>query len=364
MPGWHGARANRCERRRSRREFRSHTWSRTRTAPPGPTSASSGSSPKATSTRSSPPGSVSIRPRQTQVPHVSVEPATALRDEQNVAVHGAGFIPDADASVEECVARAPEPRRLPVPHERGHRSRRHASKPRSRSGGGSGSTTAPSTGVSPARHRLPVRSGRRRPRVRCVRPTATGAAVTVEPHVGLVDRQVVDVEMHGAEAGSFVELQLCAVGGTMCRGSVSKIGRRYGGNDPMALPQVRHDGADCAVTRASATSASTAPTGTRSRCPSRSIRMPRWPAAAAPRGAREGLWDRERVEVRGERLDPGTRRYAGMHRRRRPPRAAARRERCAVDSRGSSPAGSRCGAARRRPDGGDSAGRMLPRRRR
>src|SRR5207253_7485383 len=47
-------------------------------------------------------------------------------------------------------------------------------------------------------------------------------AVAVNPHVGLVDRQVVNVEIRGADAGNQVFMRLCRADGSACRGNVAE----------------------------------------------------------------------------------------------------------------------------------------------
>ncbi len=241
-----------------------------------------------------------------QVPHVSVEPATALRDEQNVAVHGAGFIPDADASVEECVTSAP--------NRGGCRFLTNAA---------TGHDGALETEVA-VRRRVGIDDCAVDACVLRVTvfpfdqvdvvlafdtsiPPPPAPSVTVEPATGLVDRQVVDVQLHDVEPGSFVELQLCAVGESACHVEVSQSVDGPAATIPMSLPHVGRDGVDCAVTPCElrvglfgADSYSFAvPVAFDPDAPlagSGSLRVV--PA--------NGLWDRQQVEVRGDRLDPGT----------------------------------------------------------
>ena len=183
-----------------------------------------------------------------QIPHVSVEPSTALRHEQNVAVHGSGFIPDADVSVEECVTNAPD--------SGGCRFLANAA---------TGHDGALETEVA-VRRRVGVDDCAVSTCVLRVTvfpfdqvdvalafdtsiPPPPVPSVTVEAATGLVDRQVVDVQLHEVEAGSFVELQLCAVGASACHVQVSQSIDGPTATIPMSLPRLGRDGVDCAVTQ-------------------------------------------------------------------------------------------------------------------
>jgi CubicO group peptidase (beta-lactamase class C family) len=131
-------------------------------------------------------------------------------------------------------------------------------------------------------------------------------AVAVNPHAGLLDRQVVGVEIRGADAGSDVFMRVCRADGSVCRGSVSKTVSDPVVVIPMALPRILAPTVDCAVVRCvvdvqlygADSYEFKVPVGFDPSAPlagSASIRV--LPA--------RGLWDRQRVEVRGERLDPG-----------------------------------------------------------
>ena len=131
-------------------------------------------------------------------------------------------------------------------------------------------------------------------------------SVTVNPHVALVDRQVVNVEIRGADAGSEAYIQLCRADGSVCRGSVSETVHDPVAVIPMALPRILAPGMDCAVVRCVVDVQLYGGDSYEYKVPvafdpaaplagSASIRV--LPA--------RGLWDRQRVEVRGTLLDPG-----------------------------------------------------------
>ena len=63
-------------------------------------------------------------------------------------------------------------------------------------------------------------------------------SVTVEPSTGLVDRQVVDVQLHDVEPGSFVDCSCARSANPGARRRVP-VGRRYGGDDPHVAPARR-----------------------------------------------------------------------------------------------------------------------------
>lgn len=130
--------------------------------------------------------------------------------------------------------------------------------------------------------------------------------VAVTPHVGLVDRQVVSVEIRGADAESQAFMQLCAADRSACRGNVSATLNAAVTVIPLALPRMLTPNVDCAVVRCVVEVQLFGVDSYEFRVPV--AFDPNAPLAA---GASlrvlpaRGLWDRQRVEVRGERFDPG-----------------------------------------------------------
>ena len=131
-------------------------------------------------------------------------------------------------------------------------------------------------------------------------------AVAVNPRVGLVDRQVVGVEIPpAADAGSSAFMQLCRADGSACRGNVSKTVSDPVVVIPMALPRISPN-VDCALVRCVVEVQLYGADSYEFKVPVDFD--PNAPLAGErehPRPARPGAVGSRACEVRGERLDPG-----------------------------------------------------------
>ena len=137
-------------------------------------------------------------------------------------------------------------------------------------------------------------------------PPPPPPSVTVQPSTGLIDRQVVDIEIRDAEPGSFAYVQLCTKDGSACRGQRSTQIDDSSVTVSMALARTVETGTDCAVVACVVRVDIYGPE-------SHTIEVdvafdPDAPLAEGPSLRvlpASGLWDRQRVDVRGERFDPG-----------------------------------------------------------
>ncbi len=239
------------------------------------------------------------------VPHAAVQPASALRHQQSVTVSGTQFFPSTFGQVEQCVTGGQQDQPC-----------RYLSD---LSTGADGAFTKPVTiarrvglvdcavascvvrvRVYPADQvDLPISFD---PSV----PPPPVPSVSVDPDVGLIDRQIVDVNIRGAEPDSFVSMRLCTADFATCRGFVSDNVNGDPAVVPVALPRLLAPNVDCALVQcvlsvqlySGDSYEFNVPVGFDPDAPlagSAGIR-------AVPA---RGLWDRQRVEVRGERFDPG-----------------------------------------------------------
>src|SRR5256714_2040440 len=140
---------------------------------------------------------------------------------------------------------------------------------------------------------------------RSVRPPPV-PSVAVKPHTGLTDRQVVNVEIRGAESGTYVFMNLCNADRSACRANVSSSVNNALTVIPVALPRILGPGVDCAVVSCDLDVQLYG-------ADSYEFKIPVGFDPDAPfAGSADiqvlparGLWDRQRVEVRGQRFDPG-----------------------------------------------------------
>ncbi len=238
-------------------------------------------------------------------PQATVDPATNLTHLQSVTVTATNFLPDAFGQIEQCAAAGER-------NEQCH----YLTEVTVGADGSFTTTAAVSRRVgltdcasAPCVVRVlayPIDSVDVPVTFDASVPPPPVPSVDVSPKTDLVDRQVVQVQFHGVDPGTFAALSLCTADETSCGADVSENLSSADAVVPLLLPRVLGNNVDCAVVA----------------CVVRvqiyaadiydfAIPVAFDPDAPLSAGTQvqvlpaRGLWDRQSVEIRGNSYDPG-----------------------------------------------------------